>query len=59
MQGTAVVSKPSGGRRGVVLLIIGAVLLVIGIIALLMLQGKAVRFDKAYDTHGDLSPFFF
>ena len=59
MQGTAVVSKPSGGRRGVVLLIIGAVLLVIGIIALLMLQGKAVRFDKAYATHGDLSPFFF
>lgn len=60
MQGTAVVSRPQGkGRRGVALLVIGCVLLLGGIIGLLMLQGKAVRFDKAFDTSGDLSPFFF
>ena len=60
MQGTAVVSRPQGwGRRGTILLIVGCILLVVGITALLMLQGKAVRFDKAYDDHGDLSPFFF
>ena len=47
------------GRRGVVLLVIGVLLLVLGIAALASLQGKAVRFDKAYDAHDDLSGYFF
>ncbi len=46
-------------RRGAALVIIGALMLVIGLAGLFSLQGKAVRFDKAYDTQGDLSPFFF
>ena len=51
--------KPRQSRRGAALVIIGALLLVIGLAGLFSLQGKAVRFDKAYDTQGDLSPFFF
>ena len=60
MQAQAIASRARGdGRRALALLICGALLLVIGIVGLFSLQGKAVRFDAAYDTHGDLSPFFF
>ncbi len=46
-------------RRGLALVIIGALLLIIGLVGLFSLQGKAVGFDKAFDAKGDLSPFFF
>ena len=60
MQAQAVVpAKRGDGRRALILLICGALLLVIGIVGLFSLQGKAVRFDAAYDSHGDMSPFFF
>ena len=50
----------AGARRnGVVLLVVGVLLLALGIAGLVSLQGKAVRFDKAYAEKGDLSPFFF
>ena len=56
----AVVSqKQRKARRGLALVLIGALLLIVGLVGLFSLQGKAVRFDKAYDTHGDLSAFFF
>lgn len=60
MQASAVVPSSRGdGKRALILLIVGALLLVIGIVGLFSLQGKAVRFDKAYDEKGDLSPYFF
>lgn len=60
MQAQAVVpAVRRDGRRALILLICGVLLLVIGIVGLFSLQGKAVRFDKAYDTRDDLSPFFF
>ena len=60
MQAQAVVPVTRGdGRRALVLLVCGVLLLVIGIVGLFSLQGKAVRFDAAYDAHGDLSPYFF
>jgi len=60
MQAKAVAPAARGnGKRALILLICGAVLLAIGIVGLFSLQGKAVRFDKAYDTKGDLSGFFF
>ena len=60
MQAKAVAPATRGnGKRALILLICGAVLLAIGIVGLFSLQGKAVRFDKAYDTKGDLSGFFF
>ena len=60
MQAQAVVPASRGnGRRALALLICGALLLIIGIVGLFSLQGKAVRFDSAYDSHGDLSQFFF
>ena len=60
MQAQAIVPRTRGdGRRAIVLLICGALLLVIGIVGLFSLQGKAVRFDAAYDAHDDLSPFYF
>ena len=60
MQAQAVVPRTRGdGRRALILLICGALMLVLGIVGLFSLQGKAVRFDAAYDSHGDLSPFFF
>ena len=49
----------SAGRRAIVLLIIGVLLLALGIGGLVSLQGKSVRFDKAYDAKDDLSPYFF
>ena len=60
MQAQAVVPTTRGdGRRALVLLVCGVLLLVIGVVGLFSLQGKAVRFDAAYDSHGDLSPYFF
>lgn len=60
MQAQAVVAARRGdGRRALILLICGALLLAVGVVGLFSLQGKAVRFDKAYDTGEDLSPFFF
>ena len=47
------------GRRALILLIVGALVLILGIAGLVSLQGKAIRFDTAYDQQGDLSPFFF
>ena len=56
----AVVSgNRKAGHRAVILLILGAVVLALGIAGLVSLQGKAVRFDSAYDQKGDLSAFFF
>ncbi len=51
--------KPARHRRGIALVIIGLVLLVLGLAGLVSLQGKAVRFDAAYDAGGDLSAYFF
>ena len=60
MQAQAVVPVSRGdGRRALVLLVCGVLLLVIGIVGLFSLQGKAVRFDAAYDSHADLSPYYF
>ena len=60
MQAQAVVPRTRGdGRRALILLICGALLLVVGIVGLFSLQGKAVRFGTAYDSHGALSPYFF
>ena len=60
MQAQAVGPATRGdGKRALVLLVIGALLLVLGVVGLFSLQGKAVRFDAAYDARGDLSPFFF
>lgn len=60
MQATAVVPTTRGnGKRALILLICGALLVVIGIVGLFSLQGKAVRFDKAYDAKDDLSPYYF
>ena len=60
MQAQAIVPRTRGdGRRALILLVCGALLMVLGIVGLFSLQGKAVRFDAAYDSHGDLSPFFF
>jgi hypothetical protein len=54
MQAQAVVPVTRGdGRRALVLLVCGVLLLVIGIVGLFSLQGKAVRFDAAYDAHGE------
>ncbi len=38
---------------------LGLVLLLLSVVALFSLSGKSVRFDNAYDTGADLSPFFF
>lgn len=46
-------------NRGTILLIIGVLLLLVGICGLVSLQGKSVKFDAAYDSGSDLSPFFF
>ncbi len=46
-------------RRGAVLVILGVLLIVLGLAGLFSLQGKAVRFDSAYDSGGDLSAYFF
>ncbi len=60
MQASAVVPSSRGdGRRAIVLLVIGLLLLAIGVGALVSLQGKAMRYDSAYDSHDDMSPFFF
>ena len=60
MQAQAVGPATRGnGKRALILLILGALLLVLGVVGLFSLQGKAVRFDAAYDARGDLSPFFF
>lgn len=60
MQASAVVPSSRGdGRRAVFLLIIGLLLLALGVGALVSLQGKAMRYDSAYDSHDDMSPFFF
>ncbi len=53
------VKRKKKGRRALFLLIIGVLVLVLGIAALVSLQGKALRYDAAYDEHGDLSAFFF
>ena len=59
MQAQAVGPATRGnGKRALILLILGALLLVLGVVGLFSLQGKAVRFDAAYDARGDLSPFF-
>ncbi len=55
----AVAKRKQKGKKALFLLIVGALVLVIGIAALVSLQGKALRFDTAYDEHGDLSAFFF
>ena len=47
------------GTRMIFLLVLGLVILAVGIGALFSLHGKAIRFDEAYDEHGDLSAFFF
>lgn len=60
MQASAVVPTSRGnGKRALFLLIIGALLLIVGVVALFSLQGKAVRFDRDYDAHGDMSPYYF
>ncbi len=60
MQASAVVPSSRGdGRRAIFLLIIGLLLLALGVGALVSLQGKAMRYDSAYDSHDDMSPFFF
>ena len=40
-------------------LVIGCLLIVLGIVALFMMQGKAVAFDRNYDNGGDLSAYPF
>ena len=60
MQAKSIAAGQGSSRRsGAVLLVAGILLLVIGVVALVSLQGKAVRFDKAYVEGGDLSPYFF
>ena len=59
MQANSAVAVRAPRRNGVILLIAGVLLLAIGIVGLVSLQGKSVRFDKAYAEHGDLSPYFF
>lgn len=59
MQATAVTPGDSAKRRGIALLVIGLILLCLGLSGLISLQGKSVRFDKAFDTKADLSAFFF
>ena len=60
MQAQAAVSgNHKTHRRAVILLILGVLVLAVGIAGLVSLQGKAVRFDAAYDEHGDVSAFFF
>lgn len=59
MQATAVTPGGSAKRRGIALLVIGLILLCLGLSGLISLQGKSVRFDKAFDTKADLSAFFF
>lgn len=60
MQAQAVVPATRGnGKRALILLICGALLVVVGVVGLFSLQGKAVRFDRDYDAHGDLSPYYF
>ncbi len=56
---TVVKQKHRVPKRGTILLIIGILLVVVGLVGLFSLQGKAVRFDAAYDAKGDLSPYFF
>ncbi len=51
--------KTSRHNRGIALLILGALLVILGLAALFSLQGKAVRFDSAYDSRGDLSAYYF
>ncbi len=51
--------KKKEGHRATLLLILGLIVFVVGLVALFSLQGKAVRFDAAYDEHGDLSGYFF
>ena len=55
----AVSNKRKAGSRAIILLILGLLVLAFGIAGLVSLQGKAVRFDSAYDQKGDLSAFFF
>ncbi len=60
MEGRTVsLQKRHQPRRGWVLLIIGVLLIIVGLVGLFTLQGKAVRFDAAYDSKGDLSPYYF
>ncbi|MBR1707707.1 MAG: sugar ABC transporter permease [Clostridia bacterium] len=59
MQATAVTPGGSAKRRGIALLVIGLILLCLGLSGLISLQGKSVRFDKAFDAKADLSAFFF
>ncbi len=51
--------KKKEGHRATLLLILGIIVFIVGIVALFSLQGKAVRFDAAYDQHGDLGDYFF
>lgn len=51
--------RRTAGHRATALLIVGILLLLLGLVGLFSLQGKAVRFDRAYDTSADLSPYFF
>jgi len=46
-------------RKAKVLLVIGVILLAIGVAALFSMQGKAVQFDRNYDSGGDLSAYPF
>ncbi|MBR4501356.1 MAG: sugar ABC transporter permease [Clostridia bacterium] len=55
----AAANKTSRHNRGTALLILGALLVILGLVGLFSLQGKAVRFDSAYDSHGDLSAYYF
>lgn len=55
----AVCSQPKRKQNGLILLIAGLLLVVLGIVALSSLGAKAARFDAAYDSKGDLSPYFF
>ena len=46
-------------RKAKALLVIGVILLAIGVAALFSMQGKAVQFDRNYDSGGDLSAYPF
>ena len=54
-------AKTSGGRkkRMMPLLILSLVIFLLGVVALFSLNGKAVRFDTAYDRGDSLDSYFF
>ena len=46
-------------KKTLPILILGALILILGIVALLSLNGKAVRFDTAFDSGASLDMFYF